>query len=256
MTNETDMLENRAKFAAKLAAVQMDVTAVPNDAWNDYQKYAYTSAEAILAMARPLFAKHDLAVLPSTRGIKLSGEDKQKTALVKIDLTLIDTKTGYSESSPFYGFGQDTSDKAVPKAYTMALKYGLRVLLMIDLPDDAEDGQKQPPRQNAPRPAAPAPAQPKPAAPPPAPKQTPPPKTAAPKAETGKPAGPALVTTAMLNRITDLAGKLGYPGERLEKIVESEYKTSLPKLTADQAGELVKRLETALETAAKSKAVA
>lgn len=235
------MLLNRAKFAAKLAAVQMDVTAVPNDAWNDYQKYAYTSAEAILAMARPLFAKHDLAVLPSTRGIKLSGEDKQKTALVKIDLTLIDTQTGYSESSPFYGFGQDTSDKAVPKAYTMALKYGLRVLLMIDLPDDAEDGQKQPPRQNAPRPAAPA--QPKPAASKPA------------ENGNGKPAGPSLASAAQRNRITELAGKLHYTVERLGKVILDEYGVEWEKLSEANAAQLIQRLEKA-EAAAKQKATA
>lgn len=141
-------LLNRARFAVKLSAAQGKVHNVPKDKRNEGQKFNYTSTESIFAMMRPILADAGLAVLMTTRSMELMDAT---TAHVSLDVSLIDTDTGYSETMTFDGFGKDGGDKAVPKAYTMAAKYWARIAFMIDLQADAEADDAPARRTAAPR---------------------------------------------------------------------------------------------------------
>jgi hypothetical protein len=101
-------------------------------------------------MMRPVLVESGLAVLMTTRSMELI---EATMAHVSLDIALIDTDTGYSETMTFDGFGKDGGDKAVPKAYTMAAKYWARIAFMIDLQDDAEKDEKPARQASPPRPA-------------------------------------------------------------------------------------------------------
>jgi hypothetical protein len=160
-----EALANRARFAVKLSAVQSKVHNIRKSERNSAQGYNYASTESILAMVRPILVECGLAVLMSTRAIELAIEQSEKggqtntdnTAHVSLDIALIDTDTGYSETQVFDGFGKDRGDKAVPKAYTMAAKYWARTAFMIDLQADAERDAARPAAPRQPSPPAPAP---------------------------------------------------------------------------------------------------
>lgn len=135
--------DHAARFALKLATAQSNVRNVPKAERNRDQGYNYASAEAIFAMVRPVMAEAGLAILPTTASVELTevprANDKTtQTVRVELSIRLIDTETGYTEAVTFQGYGRDYGDKAMPKAYTMAAKTFARVVLMVDLQDDAE----------------------------------------------------------------------------------------------------------------------
>lgn len=158
-------LMNRARFATKLAQAQRAVRNVPKSERNQQQNYNFAPTESIFSMLRPILADCGLAVLVDTVGVDKttgtsSGGKPYDLGRVRLDITLIDTETGYSETAHgFEGEGLDYGgDKALPKAYTMAMKYWARVMFMIDLQADAEaDRARQLRRQEPPAPASPAP---------------------------------------------------------------------------------------------------
>lgn len=157
MTTETDdMLLRRAKFATKLCAAQGAVRNVPKSEVNKQQHYDFASTEAIFAMLRPILVQSGLAVIVNTVSLAIAQavNDNGKTvetARVALDITLIDSETGYSETSRFEATGLDYGgDKAPVKAYTMAAKCWARISFMIDLQDDPDKETVAPVKKLAP----------------------------------------------------------------------------------------------------------
>lgn len=156
-------------LAKALAKAQEKAKAVPHDSQNDYHKYWYTSAEAVIGEAKQALAGCGLAILPLSQELAASGE--------RVDLhrTFVLLHESGEERTIFVAVpviperGRPL-DKAVAGASTTSLSYLLRDLLLMPRvdPDDDLAGREDrdppaPQRQPAPRPTPPPQ---KPAAPP------------------------------------------------------------------------------------------
>jgi len=165
-----EALASRAKFAAKLARAQADMSPVPKDRTHQ-QGYKFQSADSIFAVCRPLLAKCGLALLPSVEVLdKATGQTAKGTpfekATVRVSFALIDTETGYSEAALFPGEALDYNGMEVQKALTIAAKLFLKALFLVsESGDDPDEDDHQPARRETPRQAPPPRPTPTPAAP-------------------------------------------------------------------------------------------
>ncbi len=108
---------------------------------NTFDKYTYFSESQYKELFTSLFATHNLELkfteLDYTASVG-SSEKMKNVRTVKLQFTLIDVETGYSEDTVITGEAFDKSDKAGYKAYTGALKYYLADTFLVATGDDAE----------------------------------------------------------------------------------------------------------------------
>lgn len=137
------MAEKR-NLAQRLCAIRAEITTVPKDGYNDFQKFHYVTDEAITDLVRRLTAKHgvDFAenVLKKTKTGKITEMTLEITLINSDDPTDMRVYEWETEA-------MDNNDKGVYKAYTTGLKYFWIKQLAIptgDNSDDADHGTKQP----------------------------------------------------------------------------------------------------------------
>lgn len=141
--------DDRKKLFAKLLAVQGNAKNVPKNGVNRSQGYKYVRAEDVVNAVRPLLAQYGLVVTMSATEhkrerydrVNKQGEMVGSSCLSDVTVVAIvtDPDTGHSESFTFYGTGFDTTDKAVYKAITGAIKYAYLSLMNVSAGDDPED---------------------------------------------------------------------------------------------------------------------
>lgn len=137
------------KLAAKLALAARASGYVQKDAANQFHRYKYASAAAILWHVNAALCEHGLAVvdtLPEIVSVEGVGKDRVVTA--RMTLVVADTESDERATFRGLGSGMDSGDKAVMKAQTAALKYAWMVAFSISTGDDPEleestDGQER-----------------------------------------------------------------------------------------------------------------
>ncbi len=109
-------------------------------ATNEFDKYQYFSEAQYKELFTELFSECGLELKPNELDYSMfEGTEKQANGRnVKIEFTLIDTETGFYETSIVTGEGIDKGDKAGYKADTGALKYYLANTFMVATGDDPE----------------------------------------------------------------------------------------------------------------------
>jgi hypothetical protein len=171
-------------LAAKLALIASECGYVQKDKQNDFHRYRYASASAVLGKVNEALAKHRVAstahpTLVSVVEVKNAKGNPERLVTVNVTLRLHDADSGETFETSGLGSGQDTGDKAVMKAQTAGAKYAWMLALNISTGDDPEDDpdvdrravaepQRQAPQQAAParQPAQAQQHQPRPAQPP------------------------------------------------------------------------------------------
>ena len=128
MTEQTKSLE------AKLSEVAQDVAYVQKDAKNDFHKYSYASAEAVLRKVNEALTTRKIAI--SSNAELVHFEDGN--AIVRLTLKFVDGENGEILVVQGLGQGQDKGDKAVMKANTAALKYAYANAFTMSWGDDPE----------------------------------------------------------------------------------------------------------------------
>ena len=128
---------------AKLAAVVEEVSGVEKDGRNDFHKYDYATAEAIMRAIRGPLATRKVALIPSllTHEERESVSEKGKKSTlttVRIRFTFADGETGETHECEWAGTGDDPGDKGLYKAYTGAIKTFLRETFLLPAGDDPE----------------------------------------------------------------------------------------------------------------------
>lgn len=113
---------------------------VARDKTNEFDRYKYFSEAGYKKLFTELFSNAGLEVSSNIVEVeRFIVEGKQNNGRqVKVDFTLTDVETGFSETSSFYGEGFDKGDKGIYKAYTGALKYYLANTFMVATGDDPE----------------------------------------------------------------------------------------------------------------------
>ena len=145
------------KIAKKFVEVMKDCSHVAKNGTNDFHKYKYATATDVLEKVNASLTKHGIAsvVTPSLlsmQEITTAKGNVEQLATVEVTVTLIDADSGETLTLKGLGSGQDSGDKSVAKAQTMALKYCYLNSLAIATSDDPEadrhtDEVMQPPAQ-------------------------------------------------------------------------------------------------------------
>ncbi len=130
-------------IASKLAKVMASCRYIQRDRRNEFLRYNYASAAAVLEKVNSACVEQNLATVVASRVLSQTEKTNRSGAIetlvtVQTDVTLIDCDTGESVTFTGLGSGQDVGDKAVAKAQTMALKYAWMTTLNISTGDDPE----------------------------------------------------------------------------------------------------------------------
>ena len=121
-------------LAKKLAEVSREVAYVQKDSKNDFHKYNYASAEAVLRKVNEALSTRNISI---SSGAELLTYE-QGMAIVRLTLRFVDGDTGEVQAVQGIGQGSDKGDKAVMKANTAAIKYAFANAFMISWGDDPE----------------------------------------------------------------------------------------------------------------------
>lgn len=138
-----------ANVYEKIANIQQDIHTVIKGGYNDFHKYKFARERDVVAEVKPLLGREGLAVTHSLvkeeevpHGSTKAGSEKYLTKLtIRFRITNVKDATDFVDADVI-GYGQDGEDKGAPKAYTMALKYFLSKMFLIETGDDAENNQK------------------------------------------------------------------------------------------------------------------
>lgn len=134
---------------AKIANIQQGIHVVIKGGTNEHFKYKFARERDVVAEVKPLLGKEGLVITHSVlkeeeieHGTTSSGAKKYLTKLtIRFRITNVKDKDDFIEADAM-GSGQDGEDKGIPKAYTMALKYFLSKMFLIETGDDAEEERK------------------------------------------------------------------------------------------------------------------
>ena len=157
--------DRQAELYLALSVAVASVHDVEKDGWNDFHKYAYTTAEAMLDAGRTALSRAGLALLPTAMSIRAPGTDEdfadpKKTGarlrcsprLVR-HFVLVHKAGGLIPIGPVewpvvHEKGKD-EQKSMGQALTMSLSYAIRDVLQIPrvAPDDNMDTSTQPPEE-------------------------------------------------------------------------------------------------------------
>ena len=148
MENETNY-EFISKLQIKKNALRKELHEkgiLPKGAHNDYDNYDYFSEAQYKELFTELFSKHGIELIVDEIGYgSFDGTEKQPFGrTVTLACTLVDTETGYSETSRHTGEGLDRGDKAGYKATTGALKKFLSSTFLVATKDDPEREDDKP----------------------------------------------------------------------------------------------------------------
>lgn len=179
--NPETMWTAQAELHKAIASAQKEAQAVEKDARNQFHRYNYVSAEAMIADAKKVLGKHDLAFVPQgfdlipNPGLRMETISKEgrtsvhEAAAVLRSSWIVMHKAGgslqVSSAWPVVPEAGRPMDKAVAAARTASLNYLLRDLLQFprveegtDLDDNSRDEQParhEPPPARQQKPAPP-----------------------------------------------------------------------------------------------------
>jgi hypothetical protein len=133
------------KLAAKLVAAMKSIDAVTksgsNVDANNKLKYKYVTAADVGHEVREALAEHGIAFTYTVKSIErferpTASGGSMLYCQAEVEATFTDAESGDSFPFTCFGWGSDNGDKGIYKAFTGALKYGLRMNFII--PDDAD----------------------------------------------------------------------------------------------------------------------
>jgi len=134
-----------ANVYAKIANIQHSIHTVIKGGYNEHFKYSFARERDVVAEVKPLLGREGLVITHTlkseqeTTRTRSSGTTAYLTKLTfTFRITNVKDPLDFVEADAI-GFGQDGEDKGAPKAYTMALKYFLAKMFLVETGDDAEE---------------------------------------------------------------------------------------------------------------------
>lgn len=148
------------KLAEKLIEAMKLCKYVMRNGINTFHKYKYATSADVLEKVNAAFTKQGKATIVVPEIIKDEAVTTAKGTVehlvtVKIEVTLVDKDSGETAIFRGFGSGQDSTDKAVMKAQTAALKYAYMLSLAIATGDDPEADDKTDENMNVSKPDVP-----------------------------------------------------------------------------------------------------
>ena len=138
-----EVMECKSLLAQKKRQLRADLATrgiLKREGNNTFDKYKYFSEAQYKSLFTELFSAHGLELRSSVSDYSMvEGTEKQANGRqVTMEFELMDTETGWSETSKVVGEGFDKGDKAGYKAMTGALKYYLACTFLVATGDDPE----------------------------------------------------------------------------------------------------------------------
>ena len=135
------------KLAKKFVSVMQECSHVVKSGSNDFHRYRYATANDVLEKVNASLTRHGIAsvvtpALLSVQEVTTAKGNTERLATVEVTVMLVDSESGETFALKGLGSGQDSSDKAIAKAQTMALKYCYMASLAIATGDDPEADSK------------------------------------------------------------------------------------------------------------------
>lgn len=121
----------------KLAAIQAAVEHVAKRGYNSDGQYWYVREADVLSVISEQMSIYGVVLMHSIESVEVLAGSKT-SMLARIKFTWIDTVSKQWHDFIGFGHGVDATDKALPKAVTMATKYALLKQFLISTDDDAE----------------------------------------------------------------------------------------------------------------------
>lgn len=216
-------------IAAKLTKIMQACSYVQKTGYNDFHKYKYATAADVLEKANESMVHNNVAsiVRPELiefRDVQNARGATEHLATVKTTITLIDNDSGETLELIGMGSGQDSSDKAVMKAQTAALKYAWMMSLNISTGDDPEVDTPEKPKNDKPEQ-----------------------RKSEPQKPLAQTTAPQMATEAQRKKIDELRNACGWSTDDIKAEIALTYKVkSSRELTLQQAKQMIDRLESAL----------
>lgn len=139
---------NKTVYAC-LLAVMGEVNAIPKDGFNAQFNFHYIKHETIFNSIRAALVKHGVYFAPVWENLtmevgKTSNNKDINICRIKFNFLFRSVHDGSEVSYPWEAESNDTSDKAISKAITFAVKTFLKAFFLIaESPADDPDGQGQ-----------------------------------------------------------------------------------------------------------------
>lgn len=130
-------MTQNASIYKKIAKVMSEVSRVPKNGYNSFNKYKYATESDLTESIRPILNEVGLAFFSNVLEQERNGDFTK----VKMEFTLIDLDTSETLKSYYWGEGQDKNDKGLYKAYTGATKYFFMKTFLIPTGDDPEGNE-------------------------------------------------------------------------------------------------------------------
>lgn len=137
--------ETKPNIHERMAAILAGLPAIGKDSFNQGLKFNFRSIDNILNELNPLLEKHGVFVLPEVIDLKMSSrptKNGEATVAVVTVAYHFSADDGSEVVAVSVGEGQDSGDKAVSKAMTMAFKTCLGQTFAIATEEDP-DGEDQ-----------------------------------------------------------------------------------------------------------------
>ena len=131
------------KIAKKFVEVMRECSHVAKNGTNEFHRYKYATAADVLEKVNASLTKHGIisvvnSNLLDTKEVTTAKGNVEHLVTVEVIANLIDSDSGETLTIKGLGCGQDSSDKAIAKAQTMAIKYCYLNSLAIATSDDPE----------------------------------------------------------------------------------------------------------------------
>lgn len=140
---DTNTTPNHNSLAARIARVMLQITRLPKSGHNREFNYKFVQDEDVLDTLRPLLAQEGIVVFASTDSVEQTtvttstGKTTLHT-LVHFTFTLM-CETGETQACRWVGEANDSGDKGVSKAATLAQKYWLLKTFLLSSGDPTDD---------------------------------------------------------------------------------------------------------------------
>ena len=129
-----------ASLFKKMTQVMGELHAIPALGKHPTFGYSFIRNDDVMDATRTLLAKHGIAFFFAAVDVHQEPLSKGYHSVVKGTATFGDADTGAFYTVPWAGEANDTQDKSVSKAMTMAVKYGLIKTFLIPIGDADPDG--------------------------------------------------------------------------------------------------------------------
>lgn len=143
------MIEAPKMIYASIAAIMGEIGAIGKNKRNEQQKFMYRGIDDVMNTLNPLFAKHQVFVVPEVLD-KSREERTTRNGGNLIYTTLTVRYTFYAADGSFItaqvvGEGMDSADKSTNKAMAVAMKYAMFQVFCIPTEEMVDPDSETPP---------------------------------------------------------------------------------------------------------------